>query len=109
PTAIVLHAHTRHTSPPLTSRSRSLVFFLPRSPPPPSPPSFPYTTLFRSYLVTDASIAAATRLASDTAARPSSPVTSGRVRSRTEDRKSTRLNSSHLGISYAVFCSKKKS
>src|SRR5205814_10648608 len=25
-----------------------------------------------------------------------------------EDRKSTRLNSSHLGISYAVFCSKKK-
>src|SRR5258705_10977746 len=27
---------------------------------------------------------------------------------RTEDRKSTRLNSSHLGISYAVFCLKKK-
>src|SRR5437899_5428122 len=26
-----------------------------------------------------------------------------------EDRKSTRLNSSHLGISYAVFCLKKKS
>src|SRR5262245_63771841 len=26
----------------------------------------------------------------------------------TEDRKSTRLNSSHLGISYAVFCLKKK-
>src|ERR1039458_4590596 len=29
-------------------------------------------------------------------------------RSRTTDRKSTRLNSSHLGISYAVFCLKKK-
>src|SRR5947199_2981476 len=28
--------------------------------------------------------------------------------SRTIDRKSTRLNSSHLGISYAVFCLKKK-
>src|SRR5205814_5635643 len=27
---------------------------------------------------------------------------------RREDRKSTRLNSSHLGISYAVFCLKKK-
>src|SRR5262245_40033111 len=29
-------------------------------------------------------------------------------RCRTKDRKSTRLNSSHLGISYAVFCLKKK-
>src|SRR5438045_7702607 len=32
----------------------------------------------------------------------------GRRRLRTGDRKSTRLNSSHLGISYAVFCLKKK-
>src|SRR5262245_13599796 len=31
-----------------------------------------------------------------------------RVRRRGRDRKSTRLNSSHLGISYAVFCLKKK-
>src|SRR5437899_7247658 len=31
------------------------------------------------------------------------------VRERRTDRKSTRLNSSHLGISYAVFCLKKKS
>src|SRR5258705_1163492 len=31
-----------------------------------------------------------------------------RVRQLREDRKSTRLNSSHLGISYAVFCLKKK-
>src|SRR6195256_1198389 len=30
------------------------------------------------------------------------------IRSAVEDRKSTRLNSSHLGISYAVFCLKKK-
>src|SRR5262245_64698433 len=30
------------------------------------------------------------------------------VRARLVDRKSTRLNSSHLGISYAVFCLKKK-
>src|SRR5256885_3738172 len=32
----------------------------------------------------------------------------GRARSSVEDRKSTRLNSSHLVISYAVFCLKKK-
>src|SRR5437899_5169667 len=32
----------------------------------------------------------------------------GNVRRPTSDRKSTRLNSSHLGISYAVFCLKKK-
>src|SRR5262245_65256521 len=44
-----------------------------------------------------------------------SPLTSSTVattpragRSRKLDRKSTRLNSSHLGISYAVFCLKKK-
>src|SRR5262245_62728917 len=30
------------------------------------------------------------------------------IRMKSEDRKSTRLNSSHLGISYAVFCLKKK-
>jgi len=30
------------------------------------------------------------------------------VQEKQEDRKSTRLNSSHLGISYAVFCLKKK-
>src|SRR5437899_3618516 len=34
--------------------------------------------------------------------------TPSRVSSSTIDRKSTRLNSSHLGISYAVFCLKKK-
>src|SRR5437899_4602129 len=33
---------------------------------------------------------------------------SGHRRARGRDRKSTRLNSSHLGISYAVFCLKKK-
>src|SRR5690606_41473875 len=38
-----------------------------------------------------------------TGARPASP-----VMRRPEDRKSTRLNSSHVKISYAVFCLKKK-
>src|SRR5205814_5409830 len=41
------------------------------------------------------------------ASRPSSSSTSS-ARSAIIDRKSTRLNSSHLGISYAVFCLKKK-
>src|SRR5690625_6483335 len=36
------------------------------------------------------------------------PVSSPRLRDRGRDRKSTRLNSSHVAISYAVFCLKKK-
>src|SRR5207245_2823180 len=36
------------------------------------------------------------------------PQTPGELRGRTDDRKSTRLNSSHGSISYAVFCLKKK-
>src|SRR5437660_4831585 len=39
--------------------------------------------------------------------RPASPARAGR-RARAGDRKSTRLNSSHVAISYAVFCLKKK-
>src|SRR2546426_4280648 len=42
------------------------------------------------------------------AAHPDSPKTELRWREWTADRKSTRLNSSHLVISYAVFCLKKK-
>src|SRR5262245_63366797 len=63
---------------------------------PPRSTLFPYTTLFRSI--------AARR------SRPSGRGPKGGVRKirRQVDRKSTRLNSSHLGISYAVFCLKKK-
>src|ERR1039458_9213155 len=60
---------------------------------PPRSTLFPYTTLFRS----------SSRLGSCFRARP---VQFFLRRSRS-DRKSTRLNSSHLGISYAVFCLKK--
>src|SRR5204863_2563420 len=66
---------------------------------PPRSTLFPYTTLFRS-------------------ARPTADTASGRhdrrrldgigVGDGDEDRKSTRLNSSHVEISYAVFCLKKK-
>src|SRR6266496_287708 len=61
---------------------------------PPRSTLFPYTTLFRSRLpVSRASTRARLRCSE---AWPS------------RDRKSTRLNSSHVEISYAVFCLKKK-
>src|SRR2546426_1279756 len=64
---------------------------------PPRSTLFPYTTLFRSPCL---------RAASNTSRNsPLRPRTSG---ASTSDRKSTRLNSSHLVISYAVFCLKKK-
>src|SRR5438132_9513459 len=67
--------------------------------PPPRSTLFPYTTLFRSI----ASAARSTLL----------ELCSGTERRRMDgsmftDRKSTRLNSSHTVISYAVFCLKKK-
>src|SRR5262245_66658829 len=76
-----------------------LFFFLIIRPPPRST-LFPYTTLFRSHL-------------SSKTPRSGTPRAGGKPRARTpgragSDRKSTRLNSSHLGISYAVFCLKKK-
>src|SRR2546429_3155319 len=64
---------------------------------PPRSTLFPYTTLFRSACVKSTS-SATTRWA--TAGVPSLC---------SADRKSTRLNSSHGYISYAVFCLKKKS
>src|SRR5882724_10282632 len=62
---------------------------------PPRSTLFPYTTLFRS------------ARGRSSHGWPGSP-DPWPPRTR-EDRKSTRLNSSHLGISYAVFCLKKKS
>src|SRR5206468_7934955 len=62
---------------------------------PPRSTLFPYTTLFRS-AARPWIIWATSRSATASPARPPS------------DRKSTRLNSSHDQISYAVFCLKKK-
>src|SRR2546426_6146055 len=68
---------------------------------PPRSTLFPYTTLFRSGQ-------------SDPVHRPGPAARATRVsrtaveHGRYRDRKSTRLNSSHLVISYAVFCLKKK-
>src|SRR5437762_11846654 len=73
--------------------------------PPPSSTLFPYTTLFRSLKMRTVSVG------------PSQPIApAGTIRSPgmrivpagAIDRKSTRLNSSHRCISYAVFCLKKK-
>src|SRR5260221_6690585 len=64
---------------------------------------FPYTTLFRSAGDDGAASRAGSR---DGAAGTHRPVRVHRAAER-RDRKSTRLNSSHTVISYAVFCLKK--
>src|SRR2546422_3091753 len=71
---------------------------------PPRSTLFPYTTLFRSH-----SAAAWHRAARGHVACGGIPQCRGaRDRTAALDRKSTRLNSSHGYISYAVFCLKKK-
>src|SRR5256885_6113555 len=68
---------------------------------PPRSTLFPYTTLFRSLGVPDRTRGPGARLARRDRGPPGGLI-------RDPDRKSTRLNSSHLVISYAVFCLKKK-
>src|SRR5438034_3044832 len=69
--------------------------------PPPRSTLFPYTTLFRSQATRSA--------ATSKGARPMKrAVVVAAAVLLTADRKSTRLNSSHTVISYAVFCLKKK-
>src|SRR5690348_17611245 len=76
---------------------------------PPRSTLFPYTTLFRSSVREAFTKAKAVtddrREQYDMLVRPGADETTPR---RTRDRKSTRLNSSHPSISYAVFCLKKK-
>src|SRR5438445_3290039 len=69
---------------------------------PPRSTLFPYTTLFRSRQHELAVVARPQR------AHPRVEELH-RLRAGLQDRKSTRLNSSHANISYAVFCLKKKS
>src|SRR2546430_4424340 len=94
---------------------------------PPRSPLFPYTTLFRSLQVTlvlVAPVTVAVRLTDWPRIRlvlgvtvtettlavlpPPQPPDKNTHRAASADRKSTRLNSSHSQISYAVFCLKKK-
>src|SRR5690349_23848869 len=70
---------------------------------PPQSTLFPYTTLFRSRCPFCGH--------EDTQVKDSRPTedqSAIRRRRSCQDRKSTRLNSSHVEISYAVFCLKKK-
>src|SRR5690349_22928758 len=92
------------------------------SPRPPRSTLFPYTTLFRSPVEVDMGTPFDTfsphSWPSDTTVGPEARRNRalladamrrhGFVRYVKEDRKSTRLNSSHVEISYAVFCLKKK-
>src|SRR5256885_7099032 len=71
---------------------------------PPRSTLFPYTTLFRSSQRPGRDGLLPPVILASFGALPRSPVRG----SEGEDRKSTRLNSSHLVISYAVFCLKKK-
>src|SRR5256885_5495507 len=71
---------------------------------PPRSTLFPYTTLFRSPGLATVAI----QQASHAAAGIRSGQPGATKPFRYLDRKSTRLNSSHLVISYAVFCLKKK-
>src|SRR5699024_12363801 len=92
----------------------SLVFFLLLIPRPPRSTLFPYTTLFRSLITKEFVLIAHV---GDSRAYV---FNDGHLIQKTEDhslvnelirsgdRKSTRLNSSHVSISYAVFCLKKK-
>src|SRR2546426_8340496 len=73
---------------------------------PPRSTLFPYTTLFRSAWASERRDSATMRLHIDRAVLVTRAAVHNPVRP--VDRKSTRLNSSHLVISYAVFCLKKK-
>src|SRR3712207_8244664 len=86
---------------------------------PPRSTLFPYTTLFRSFAVNPSLVVSVTSPVMSIELwslprRPSLPVTTKLRPARlsivafTPDRKSTRLNSSHANISYAVFCLKQK-
>src|SRR3712207_7460370 len=87
---------------------------------PPRSTLFPYTTLFRSWVLdtVDAWLASGRRvlLITGTAGAGKSTIAARIVQmgggnvpvDGRRDRKSTRLNSSHANISYAVFCLKKK-
>src|SRR5207253_10476817 len=108
-------------------RTTQSLFFVMISRHPTSPP-FPYTTLFRSNrrnfarglaALPSVGLLAAARSACAQAKYPTHsprlvlPFAAGGVADVTarivaEDRKSTRLNSSHVAIPYAVFCLKKK-
>src|SRR2546426_8608544 len=93
----------------MRTRLKSIFFFLMIRRPPRST-LFPYTTLFRSHPLGGELGVVGKVLQLAAAAAILGVVRAGRSHPSGDrlDRKSTRLNSSHLVISYAVFCLKKK-
>src|SRR3712207_6955916 len=95
-----------------TVDQKHCVFFFLMIRRPPRSTLFPYTTLFRSPFIQQRRMpffsSTVVRVAV-VVARSASAMVLSRVMegSEKEDRKSTRLNSSHANISYAVFCLKK--
>src|SRR5437667_9444205 len=69
---------------------------------------FPYTTLFRSFRIVGNRNPPTDRRSQTADRQILKPAGDKSLDFITADRKSTRLNSSHITISYAVFCSKKK-
>src|SRR6266513_3869900 len=92
-----MHPSTTSSTAPIPPDTSPLFFLMTTRPP--RSTLFPYTTLFRS------SRRQEREHAHSSAIRPRRKST---VNGRWLDRKSTRLNSSHVSISYAVFCLKKK-
>src|SRR5437868_12898026 len=90
-----------------SSTSLYLFFFLIIRPPPRST-LFPYTTLFRSSHLGAWQIGTATLVSSLGDLTEGQDWGPSQSPTTNQDRKSTRLNSSHVSISYAVFCLKKK-
>src|SRR2546430_8267176 len=75
---------------------------------PPRSTLFPYTTLFRSLLVILLDAVGEVQGLFGCQVREQRRMDVSNVLRKARDRKSTRLNSSHSQISYAVFCLKKK-
>src|SRR2546430_12685101 len=75
---------------------------------PPRSTLFPYTTLFRSAGPADGLLPRGHQADGEEPKGPLRQVGRRQGGHRPRDRKSTRLNSSHSQISYAVFCLKKK-
>src|SRR5438132_10267323 len=97
----MLVSHYRHMY-------RSFLFFFLMIRRPPRSTLFPYTTLFRSYLSLAVAEARGIVLEDGVECFDGRIPRERRLAGDHLDRKSTRLNSSHTVISYAVFCLKKK-
>src|SRR5207248_9676032 len=107
PTPIYLHRPCvliRHRVPPwCTATTLAISFFFLMIRRPPRSPLFPYTTLFRSRAALHPGDSVVEQV------EPAGADLAGQAAVADQlDRKSTRLNSSHRTISYAVFCLKKK-